>query len=860
MAQSTRQDSTSGAGSLRALLRRINLRIQAMRVILFTERAWLRLLPALCVAALFVTLSWFGYFRLVPDWLRLASGTFFAVAIVASLLAFRGLRWPSRQSALDRLEKDNRIIHQALAVQSDHLESDDAFARSLWQAHQERMAERIEAIHLAPPRPDTPKMDPFGLRAIVALLLVVAFSYSYSNQSGRLSDAFRSHAPAPAVAGTRIDAWVTPPGYTGKAPIFLTGSTKGLPETIAVPQGSEMLVRIVGGTGSEEVLFETGGDRIAIAASEEKGDGAASENSRSTASDFRFEAPGDGVLTIRQGTKIAQSWRFALIEDTPPSIRFNGNPGRAVNGALEIGFVLRDDYGVHKAYAEILPVRPQAENANPLYDLPDYPLTLPRKSAREKKARESRNLTEHPLAGLPVTVTLVAEDYLGQVGRSAPHEMTLPGKFFSNLLAGSVAEQRQVLALDTNQMDRVIDLNDAVTMAPEETIDNTTHYLLIKSARARLKQAWDNEMLLDAADYMWSIALGIEDGDLSFAERRLRDAQRALSEALERNAPDEEIQALMDELREAMQEFLQALAQQMQQNQNAMQQIPPEALQNILRQQDLERMLDQIENLAKSGARDQAQQLLSELQRMMNNLQTGQHQAQQGDNPMRQQMDKLGELMQRQQQLMEETFDLEQALKERRRQEFFQNEDQQRQQGENQQPGDNGEMTEEQLRQALRDLQEQQQQLQQQLGELQEKLEEFGMSPNEGFGEAGEAMGNADEALGEADGGTAVDEQGRALQALRQGAREMMSQMRQAMGQNPGQVPGNARRNPLVQDPLGRSSANNGSDFDGENVKIPEEADIQRARKILEAIRERLGDAFRPEMERHYLERLLDNR
>ena len=36
-----------------------------------------------------------------------------------------------------------------------------------------------------------------------------------------------------------------------------------------------------------------------------------------------------------------------------------------------------------------------------------------------------------------------------------------------------------------------------------------------------------------------------------------------------------------------MQEFLQALAQQMQQNQNAMQQLPPEALQNILRQQDL---------------------------------------------------------------------------------------------------------------------------------------------------------------------------------------------------------------------------------------------------------------------------------
>ena len=570
---------------------------------------------------------------------------------------------------------------------------------------------------------------------------------------------------------------------------------------------------------------------------------------------------------IRQGTQVAQSWRFSLIEDTPPSIVFNGNPARAANGALEIGFVVSDDYGVQKAYAEILPVTPQAANANPLYDLPEYPLTLPRKSAREKRGLESRNLAEHPLAGLPVKVTLVAEDYQGQVGRSQTHEMILPGKFFNNLLAGSVAEQRQVLALDTNRIDRVFDLNDAITMAPEETIDKATHYLLIRSARSRVKQAWNEDMLRDAADHMWAIALGIEDGDLSLAEQRLRDAQRALSEALERGAPDEEIQALMDELREAMQEYLQALARQMQQNQTTMQDIPPEALQNILRQQDIERMLDQIENLAKSGATDQARQLLSELQRMMNNLQAGQHMPQQGDNPMRQQMDKLGELMQQQQQLMDQTFDLEQQLRERRQRDYFNDDDQQqqgeRQQGEQQQGEQRqpGQMTEEELQQALRELRERQEQLQQQLGELQEKLEEFGLGQNEGFDDAGEAMGNAGEALGEADGGTAVDEQGRALQALRQGAQQMMNQMRQAMGQqNPGGQPGGMQVGPVQRDPLNRDMNRNGGIDTESRVKIPEEADIQRARKILEAIRERLGDAFRPEMERLYLERLLDNR
>ncbi len=47
--------------------------------------------------------------------------------------------------------------------------------------------------------------------------------------------------------------------------------------------------------------------------------------------------------------------------------------------------------------------------------------------------------------------------------------------------------------------------------------------------------------------------------------------------------------------------------------------------------------------------RDQARQMLSELQRMMNNLQAGRMQQMASRKRMRQQMDKLGELMQRQQ-------------------------------------------------------------------------------------------------------------------------------------------------------------------------------------------------------------------
>ena len=320
----------------------------------------------------------------------------------------------------------------------------------------------------------------------------------------------------------------------------------------------------------------------------------------------------------------------------------------------------------------------------------------------------------------------------------------------------------------------------------------------------------------------------------------------------------------MQELREAMQAYMQELARQAQKN-GQMQQQAQQG--QVLRQQDLERMMDQIENLARSGSKDQARQLLSEMQRMMNNLQAGRmQQGQQGqqNDAMRQQMDKLGKLMQEQQRLMDQTFNFDQALRDR----MQRGDPQPGQEGEEgeqseQQPGDNGQqsptdqMTAEQLRQALKDLKAQQEALSKQLGELGEALKGMGMEPGEGFGQAGREMDGASESLGQGRGESAVGSQGRALEALRQGAQDMMNQM-QAMGQGqgPGQGIPQAGRN--GRDPLGRDrpTSAEGPDYDG-RTQIPEEIDIQRAREILDEIRRRLGTGMSPGLERQYLERLL---
>ena len=98
-----------------------------------------------------------------------------------------------------------------------------AFAEALWREHQRRMAASLGGVGGDLPRTRVPERDPWGLRAAAALLLATAFAFSFGPLGGRVADGFQAHGWMEAVP-PRIDAWVTPPAYTGKAPVFLTSS------------------------------------------------------------------------------------------------------------------------------------------------------------------------------------------------------------------------------------------------------------------------------------------------------------------------------------------------------------------------------------------------------------------------------------------------------------------------------------------------------------------------------------------------------------------------------------------------------------------------------------------------------------
>jgi uncharacterized protein (TIGR02302 family) len=396
---------------------------------------------------------------------------------------------------------------------------------------------------------------------------------------------------------------------------------------------------------------------------------------------------------------------------------------------------------------------------------------------------------------------------------------------------------------------------DALTIAPERFIPETNVYLGLRSIYYDLANAKSDDALREVVARLWDMAVQLEDGNVSQAEQALRQAQEALRQALERGASDEEIKKLMDQLRAAMDKFLQALAEEMRKNPQQLSR-PLDRNTRTLSQQDLKSMLDRLENLARSGNKDAARRLLEELQSMLENLQMarpGASGGDDGDDDMMSALDELGDMIRKQQQLRDKTFRQGQDMR------------RDRQRGQSGQ-GDR----------QMGDLRQDQQGLRDRLNKLLDQLRQRGLGQQgqpgpqgqpgqqgEGnemgqLGDAGEAMGQAEGQLGEGDADSAVDSQGRALDAMRKGAQGLAQSMQQqGMGPGPNGRPGRGQaRAQQDTDPLGRPMR--GRDYgDDLTVKVPGEIDAQRARRILEELRKRFGESSRPQLELDYIERLL---
>ena len=693
----------------------------------------------------------------------------FLILTLAALAPLVKFRWPSRGEALSRLDHGSGIRHRPATALSDTQASTDPVTQALWQVQRQRTLAALASIRAGLPQPRLARHDPWALRALVGLMLVATFVAAGEERRARVAAAFDWNGVL-APANIRVDAWVAPPLYTNKPPIILTAQKDGAPTdsgaVLAVPAGSTLIVRASGGT-------------LDVAVTGQITEAAPTGPPPTGTSERHFAIAGDGTAHVRSPSGLP-SWSFAASADRPPSIALAKDPERLARGSLQLSYKLEDDYGVTEAHARFSARASEGAKstgtkgtetkgtesgtaARPLFEPPQFALMLPNARTRSGVGQTVKDLTEDPYAGADVRLTLTARDEAGNEAKSEPHDLRLPERLFTKPLARALIEQRRILALDANQHGAVFAALDALLIEPELFMPEAGPYLGLSTLANQLERARGDDALREVVGNLWALAVSIEDGNISDVDKALRAAQEALKQALERGASDEEIKKLTDNLRAALDNFMRQLAEQLKNNPQQLAR-PLDPNTKVMRQQDLNAMIERMERLSRSGDKDAAKALLEQLQQMLENLQMAQP-GQSGDGDMEQALNELGDMIRKQQQLRDKTFK--------------QGQDQRRER--NRQPGD----------QSMGDLQQDQQALRDRLQKLQQELAKRGMNPGQrgqkgeqgqqgeqgeggdGLADADGAMGDAGGRLGEGNADGAVDSQGKALDALRKGAQKL---------------------------------------------------------------------------------------
>jgi len=408
----------------------------------------------------------------------------------------------------------------------------------------------------------------------------------------------------------------------------------------------------------------------------------------------------------------------------------------------------------------------------------------------------------------------------------------------------------------------------ALSHRPEEGLFRTASaYLRLRVILRRLETLAAPDGL-SAADRdeialaLWDLGVLLEDGDIGDALERMRAAQERLSEAMRNGASQDEIARLMQDLRDATEDYLRQKAQQARRD-GETEGGDRELAENMmmLDQRDLQGMMDRIQELLDQGRYAEAEQALREFQELMENLRMAE--GQQGQSPGEQAMEGLADTLRDQQGLSDEAFrDLQEQFNPGARSGQSpgnEGRDGAEGRGQSHQPGQGeGQSTEGQGPGTLADRQEAiRRELERQRGTLPGAGSEAGDAAREALERADRAMRGAEEALRGDDLPGAIDRQAEAIEALREGMRnlgEALAENRQSPGAQGEDV---GRAGDAQADPLGRVPGRGAQVGTQDNLLQGEDV-YRRARELLDEIRRRTGEGERPEVELDYLRRLLE--
>ena len=875
------------------------------RAALLFERVWPALWPPFAIAAGFVILALLEVPAMLPPGARMGLAGVCAVAVVVMLV--RGLNRivaPSVPEADRRLERVTGLRHRPLEVLYDQPALPGA--ESLWRAHINRARAQIVRLRVGRPRPGLAAIDRRALRVFVVIALIAALGVAGEQAPSRLARAIQpGFAPPTVPASTLLQAWITPPSYTGLAPVFL----KAEGGAVTVPTGSHLTVNVSGGDGVPDLLLD------ATAAPFVK------------LGEASFQADQDlsagGRLAVRRGGRAIAAWDLVVIENQAPEVRFPEAPGMAANQRvpqLRIPWEARHAYGVTGLQAELR-----------LKDRPDAPpliiaIPLPGAAPKQAKGARQQDLTPHPWSGLPVIGVLAGREATGLVGTSAEEAFIMPERRFQHPVAQALMLIRKGLTLRPEERAQAVGALERLAGLDEVWKDDLSGFLNLQAIAGMLYRDRAGTAIEDAQNRLWQLALHLEEGAPERTARALEQARQALRELLDAEKRGEqvdkaEIERRMKEVQEALDRHLQALAEQARRDPGS-EKFDPERQRMDTR--DLQRLNEEMRDAARDGDMDKAREKLAEMEKLLEELEKGQNQRgkmnerqkQRAEKRQRgeQQMSAVQDMVKREGGLLDHTQNRDdgERVTDPRRPGFLrpyasqpsQTDEQRRQAAEKQTAERQGDQR---IQQALRRA----------LGELMQQHGDLTGEVPPNLGEADIAMRDAAQALGEGRDTAAASATQKAIAALQKGGQAMSQQMARMFGRpgeeegddgedgdedgdgqgnqqgqngrdgnQPGEGDGQGnqfgnqpggrgwgpgrpdrpwggrrgvdRRADERRDPLGRQLKEGSGGLDESGLtQIPEEMEQARTRAIQDELRRRGAERTRPQPELDYIDRLL---
>jgi len=496
----------------------------------------------------------FGWHEVVPLGVFWGAGALSVLAALVTLIwGVRRFRVPSQAEALVRVDASLPGRPISAIADTQAIGSGDRASEAVWRAHLDRMEARTRDARPVQPDLRVADKDPFGLRFIALLFFVTALLFGSLLRVGTVGEVVAQQDQTLAT-GPVWEGWVEPPAYTGRPSIYLNDIPAG---PLRVPEGSQVTLRLYGEVGALTVAETVSGRTGEVAPASDP--------------QQQFDVMSSGTLRIAGPTDT--TWEITAIEDTVPTVALAGPIEADAMGELSQPFTATDDYGVDFGTATIRLDLAEVDRRYGLTVDPDpiepLVLDLPMPFTGDRSDFEEvliDDLSQHPLANLPVTIQLEVTDASGQVGVSEQSGLILPGRRFFQPLARAVIEQRRDLMWSKANARRVNQVLRAVSNRPEGFFTSETTYLRMRTIIRRLENMTEfgitDEGQAEVVEALWDLAIQLEDGRLADARERLRRAQERLAEAMRNGASDEEIAELMQELREATDDYLRMLAEQ----------------------------------------------------------------------------------------------------------------------------------------------------------------------------------------------------------------------------------------------------------------------------------------------------------